>query len=74
MRHLISPEAQAILQDAKPQPLDRSYENLPNLRKSTLAQYTPGVERVLSRTNVTVQATEIAGIPISLVIAVVRLE
>ena len=62
MRHLMSSEAQAILHEAKSAILDRSHENLPDLRKSTLAQYTPGVERVLRRTDVTVRTIEIAGI------------
>jgi monoterpene epsilon-lactone hydrolase len=63
MRHLMSSEAQAILSEAKSAVLDRSPENLPDLRKSSLTHYTPGVERVLKRTKVSVQAVEVAGTP-----------
>jgi len=63
MKHLMSKEAGAILAEADFVFSDRSRENLPSIRKHTLARYIPSVKRVLSRTRVTVQATEIAGKP-----------
>lgn len=61
MKHLISSEAEAVLAQAQSAILDRSEDNLPALRKSTLAQYSPGVERVLKRTGVIVKTIKIAG-------------
>ena len=62
MKHVMSSEAQAVLDETGSAVLDYSADKLSDLRKALLATYTPGVERALKRYKVSVRTIEIAGI------------